>query len=209
MKKHSPPEPPSWLEQAFPQIHYLLLALDGEELAARWLADNSHGVALLTRALAGEKQALSGLENGHAADLDDLFELIDNDDLGAWLRERRPEVHLLLEAIKGDESAKAHLQSKKPMFAKLVPTLRRVHGRFRARNGNGEGLIEDDAVADMGCLIGEMHLRQEEYEKAVEAFTRAIDTHPAPDVFEGRARAYRLLAERDENAATLLRQRQS
>ena len=55
MKKHCPPEAPSWLEQAFPQIHYLLLALDGEELAARWLADNSHGVALLTRALHGER----------------------------------------------------------------------------------------------------------------------------------------------------------
>jgi len=37
MKKHSPPEPPSWLEQAFPQIHYLLLALDGAPL--REMAD--------------------------------------------------------------------------------------------------------------------------------------------------------------------------
>ena len=209
MKKHSPPEAPSWLEQAFPQIHYLLLALDGEELAARWLADNSHGVALLTRALHGEKHALAGLENGHAADLDDLFELIDNDDLGAWLRERRPEVHLLFTAIKGDEDARLHLQNRKPLFAKLVPTLRRVHGRFLEKTRTGAGLMEDDAVADMGCLIGEMHLKQGEYEKAVEAFSRAIDTHPAPDLFEGRARAYRLLAERDEGAAALSRQRQT
>lgn len=209
MKKHSPPEPPSWLEQAFPQIHFLLLALDGEEIAARWLADNSHGVALLTRALAGEKQALAGLENGHGADLDDLFELIDNEDLCAWLRERRPEVNLLFAAIKGNEESRLHLQHRKPMFAKLVPSLRKVHDRFLERSRNGHSVIEDDAMADMGCLIGEMHLKQAEYEKAVDAFTRAIDAHPAADVFEGRARAYRLLAERDENAATLLRQRQA
>lgn len=207
MKKHSPPEPPSWLEQAFPQIHYLLLALDGEELASRWLADNSHGVALLTRALAGEKQALAGLENGHAADLDDLFELIDNDDLCAWLRERRPEVFLLFEAIKGSEDSRLHLEKRRPTFARLVPTLRRVHERFLRRT-QGDSGFGDDAVADMGCLIGEMHLKQGEFEKAIEAFTRAIDTHPAPDLFEGRARAYRALAERDEGAATLLRQRQ-
>ena len=209
MKKHSAPEPPSWLEQAFPQVHYLLLALDGEELATRWLADNSHGVALLTRALAGEKQALAGLENGHGGELDDLFELIDNDDLGGWLKERRPEVLLFFQAIKGDEDARAHLERRKPMFAKLVPTLRRVHDRFLDRTQNGHGEIEDDEMADMGCLIGEMHLRQGEFEKAIEAFTRAIDTHPAPDLFEGRARAYRALAERDEGAATLLRQRQA
>jgi tetratricopeptide (TPR) repeat protein len=208
MKKHSPPEPPSWLEQAFPQIHYLLLALDGEELAARWLADNSRGVALLTRALAGEKQALAGLENGHAADLDDLFELIDNDDLCAWLRERRPEVFLLFEAIKGSEDSRLHLERRRPTFARLVPTLRRVHDRFLKKT-QPNGVIEDDAMADMGCLIGEMHLKQGEFEKAIEAFTRAIDTHPAPDLFEGRARAYRALAERDEGAAALLRQRQA
>jgi tetratricopeptide (TPR) repeat protein len=209
MKKHSPPEPPSWLEQAFPQIHYLLLALDGEELAMRWLAENSHGVALLTRALSGEKQALDGLENGHAAELDDLFELIDNDDLCSFLRERRLEIYLLFEAIKGKDDARLHLERRKPLFAKLVPTLRRVHDRFLEKVKNGNGVIEEDAMADMGCLIGEMHLRQGEYEKAIEAFTRAIDTHPEPDLYEGRARAFRLLAERDEAAAVLLRQRQT
>ncbi len=209
MKKHSAPEPPSWLEQAFPQVHYLLLALDGEEIATRWLSENSHGVALLTRALSGEKQALAGLENGHSADLDDLFELIANDDLAGWLKERRPEVLLFFQAIQGKEDARLHLERRKPLFGRLVPTLRRAYARFLDRSLNGSGMIEDDAMADMGCLIGEMHLKQGEFEKAIEAFSRAIETHPAPDLYEGRARAYRALAQRDEGAATLLRQRQA
>jgi hypothetical protein len=52
-----------------------------------------------------------------------------------------------------------------------------------------------------------MHLREGDFEKAVEAFTRAIDTRPAADLYEGRARAYRGMAERDMDAAELLRQR--
>ena len=43
----------------------------------------------------------------------------------------------------------------------------------------------------------------------IEAFTRAIETRPAADLYEGRARAYRGLAERDMDAAALLRQRHS
>jgi uncharacterized protein HemY len=50
-----------------------------------------------------------------------------------------------------------------------------------------------------------MHLKQAEYEKAVEAFTRAIESNPTPDVYEGRAKAYRALAERDERQAQDLR----
>lgn len=208
MKKHAVSEPPSWLEQAFPQIHYLLLALDGEEIASRWLADNSHGVALLTRALTGEQQAITGLENGHGTDLDDLFEIIDNDDLSGWLQERRPELLLFFHAIQGNEEARHHLERRKPLFARLVPTLRKVHDRFLTQNQKSRDELDEDAVADMGCLIGEMHLRQGEYEKAIEAFSRAIETHPAPDLFQGRARAYRALAERDESAAALIRRHQ-
>jgi uncharacterized protein HemY len=89
-----------------------------------------------------------------------------------------------------------------------VPTFRQVHERFLERSTeDGESMLEGHA-AEVGCLIGEMHLRQGEYEKAIEAFSRAIDTQAAPDLYEGRARAYRGLAERDESAAVLLRQRE-
>lgn len=207
MKKQSTPEKSNWLEQAYPQMHFLVLALDGDRTASGWLEENSHGMALFTRALIGQPEALALLQNGHAEHLDDLFEVIDNEDLSGWLQERRPELHMLFEAIKGDESAATKLKKKKAEYAKLLPALREVHERFLNKTNGPHELTEGGAVADMGCLIGEMHLRQGEYEKAVEAFTRAIDTQPSPDLFEGRARAFRELADRDESAAALMRQR--
>jgi tetratricopeptide (TPR) repeat protein len=209
MKKNSHVAPASWLEQAYPQMHYLVLALDGDRPAGNWLEANSHGVALFTHALAGEHHALASLQNGAAEELDDLFEVIDNEDLASWLAERRPELHLLFEAIKGDAGSLTQLKTKRLAYARLVPALREVHERFLRKTRAPHELTEGGAVADMGCLIGEMHLRQEEYEKAIEAFTRAIETQPAPDLFEGRARAYRGMAERDESAAALMRQRLS
>src|SRR5205085_2450209 len=86
MKKQIPhDEPTSWLEQAYPQMHYLIQALDGDEQAPFWLQANSRGTALFSHALAGEKPALASLQNGAAEELDDLFEVIDNEDLSAWM----------------------------------------------------------------------------------------------------------------------------
>jgi hypothetical protein len=58
--------------------------------------------------------------------------------------------------------------------------------------------------ADTACLVAELHLRQREYHKAIEAFTRAVENNPTVDAYEGRARAYRALAEQDELAAQKL-----
>lgn len=57
------------------------------------------------------------------------------------------------------------------------------------------------ATADAACLVGELHLSKGEYDKAVEAFTRAIESHPTADAYEERAKAYRGLAEVDERKA--------
>src|SRR5205823_8120479 len=120
MKKQPPhDEPTNWLEQAYPQMHYLVLALDGDVQAPAWLEENSRGTALFRRALAGEKQALASLQNGAAEELDDLFEVIDNEDLSAWLAARRPELHLLFEAIKGSDEAAGQLKRRKASYAKL------------------------------------------------------------------------------------------
>jgi hypothetical protein len=61
--------------------------------------------------------------------------------------------------------------------------------------------ISGEEAADVSCLIGELHLSKGDYPKAVEAFSRAIETRPTPDAHGGRARAYRALAARDERRA--------
>ena len=62
------------------------------------------------------------------------------------------------------------------------------------------------AAADVSLLIGEMHLKNGDYPRAIEAFTRSIEANPkAADEYEGRARAYRALAAEDERRARELR----
>ncbi len=209
MKKQSLTDTQSWLEQAYPQMHFLLLALDGDDRASFWLQKNSPGVALFARALAGDQQALTRLENGSGVELDDLFELIDNEDLVDWLEQRQPTLHLLFESIQGSDEASSQVKRRKAAYARLIGPLRKIHEAYEEKTRNGNGAIEGGAAADMGCLIGELHLRQGEYEKAIEAFTRAIDTQPAADLYEGRARAYRGLAALDETNAKTMRQRSS
>src|SRR5262249_5994616 len=63
------------------------------------------------------------------------------------------------------------------------------------------------AAADAACLVGEMHLANGEYEKAIQAFTQALAGNPTADAYEGRAKAYRALAERDERNALQQRPR--
>jgi tetratricopeptide (TPR) repeat protein len=209
MKKPSPTDTQSWLEQAYPQMHFLLLALDGNDRADRWLEKNSPGVALFARALAGDEKALARLENGSSVELDDLFELIDNEDLVDWLEQRQSTLHLLFEAIQGNDEAVNQVKRRKAAYVRLIGPFRKIHQAYEEKTRNGNGAIEDGTAADMGCLIGEMHLRQGEFEKAIEAFTRAIETQPAADLYEGRARAYRGLAQQDESNARTMRQRSS
>jgi hypothetical protein len=90
----------------------------------------------------------------------------------------------------------------------------RVLGRsgdspFRGRVGDpGDGgprTIGREEGADTACLVAEMHLSKGEYRKAIEAFSRALAVQPTVDAYQGRARAYRALAEADERAARRLR----
>jgi hypothetical protein len=74
-----------------------------------------------------------------------------------------------------------------------------------AAEDNGPQALTGDAAADVSCLIGELHLSKGDYAKAVEAFTRAIDTRPTADAYHGRARALRALAALDERKSQELR----
>jgi tetratricopeptide (TPR) repeat protein len=192
-----------WLEQAYPEMHYMMLALDGDESALEWLRENSPGVDIVTRAMTGKRKALAALHADQPADLGDLFEVIDNEDLTDWLRERRPDVYLLFEAIQGDAHAMSQLKHRRPALARLALVVRELHDAHLKAQQDGSPL--EGAAADMGCLVGEMHLSRGDYHKAIEAFTRAIETQPAADLYEGRARAYRGLALEDEKRAEQVR----
>ena len=79
-------------------------------------------------------------------------------------------------------------------------------GRRASSADDSEPAHLPDAAADVSLLIGELHLKQGEYVKAIEAFTRAIENDPkAADEYQGRARAYRALAAQDERKALELR----
>src|SRR5262245_8153092 len=134
-----------WLEQAYPQVHYMLLALEGDEPALVWLKENSRGVGLLTRALTGRKKALAELHAEEPAELDDLFELLDSDDLCDWLRERQPEVHLLFKAIKDDGPALADLKRARPGRAKLALVVRETYEHHLKQVRDGEAMVGEAA----------------------------------------------------------------
>jgi hypothetical protein len=66
--------------------------------------------------------------------------------------------------------------------------------------------LDGSIAADTACLIGELHLSKGDFVKAADAFSRAIRSCPTADAYEGRAKAYRALAEADEiRAAKLVR----
>jgi tetratricopeptide (TPR) repeat protein len=204
MNKKTPPQADGWLEQAFPQVHHLLLALEGDEQALAWLKDNSNGVSQLVRALGGKRKALASFHAEDPGVLDDLFELIDNDDLTGFLDERRPDIRRLFSAVKGDEPALTDLKQSRPTLARLAVVIRELYESWRKQR-NGAMPIDNGSAADMGCLIGEMHLKAGRYDQAIEAFTRAIESKAEADLYEGRARAYRALAEADDQRAEDLR----
>ena len=97
-----------------------------------------------------------------------------------------------------------------PAVGEKYPRVTRRVGESPPQYADGPGrkapAALPDAAADVSLLIGEMHLKHGDYFKAIEAFTRAIEADPrAADEYEGRARAYRALAARDERRARELR----
>src|SRR5262249_1984946 len=101
----------------------------------------------------------------------------------------------------------AALQKHKRSFAQLASLIREAHERSLAAGAirKTDGVLAESTAADVGCLIGEMHLNRGEYHKAVEAFSRAIENAPTADAQDGRARALRALADLDERYARELR----
>jgi tetratricopeptide (TPR) repeat protein len=204
-----------WLRREVPEAYYMLRAVEGDVGAFDWLREKSRALLLFTQAVAGDREA-AAFGPGHDLDLDDLFGMICHLDLGHYLGENHPELHLLFEAIKGDEGALRRLKRKKACLGRLAEAVQPLYRGYQCAEQDdppdpepnaATPEIPEEAAADVGCLIGELHLSKGDYEKAVEAFTRSLEGEPTADAYAGRARAYRGLAERDERRAQELRAR--
>jgi tetratricopeptide (TPR) repeat protein len=197
------------LAQGDPAARHLLAALGGSKDSLSWLDHHKKGLSVFARALTnGGSKGLEGLKALDPAAWDELFDTVCNDGLEQALQDRHPDVYLLFEAVKGDEEALAQLKRKKRSYGKLVEVIREAHEKYLLSSSEevGKDCIPSSAAADVGCLIGELHLSKGEYHKAIEAFSRAIENQPTADVYEGRARAYRALAEQDEHKAVSMKQ---
>lgn len=197
------------LAQGDPAARHLLAALGGNKDSLSWLDHHKKGLSVFARALTnGGSKGPEGLKALDPAAWDELFDTVCNDGLERILKESHPDVYLLFEAVKGDEEALAQLKRKKRSYGKLVEVIREAHEKYLLSGSEevGKDCIPSSAAADVGCLIGELHLSKGEYHKAIEAFSRAIENQPTADVYEGRARAYRALAEQDEQQAASLKQ---
>jgi hypothetical protein len=195
-----------WLEENHPGLYFTLHALDGDRKALRWLEGNAAGLFHVCRAMTGEEEATAALRRIDPVERGLLVEILDDSSLLDRVGERHPDIHELFLAGKGDESARRRLKRKSAELAHLADVLHVLY-----QDGRADGAVnqaEDfggGAAADVGLLVAEMHLNKGEYEKAVEAFSRALDSKPTADAYEGRARAFRALADEDERRATLLR----
>jgi tetratricopeptide (TPR) repeat protein len=199
----------AWQDEESSDLAALVRGLEGDEDAFRRLEGKSEALALFARAAAGSRKAFAALQAkaGDPLELDYLVATVVNADLNG-LADRHPELPLLFGGIKGDADALRRLERKRPGLGKLARFVRDAYAREEeqaAAGGAAPEHLADGAAADVGCLVGEHHLARGDYAKAVEAFTRAIETNPSADEYEGRARAYRALAEADERAAQALR----
>jgi tetratricopeptide (TPR) repeat protein len=180
-------------------------AADGDAEATRRLENRGEALRLLPRAVRGDRHAFAALRAADPLELDALCATLLTTEPPDGLAERHPELQLLLEAVRGSDIALHRLQRKKPSVGRLAGFLRDVCGAAESVANAGDGTITDGAAADVGLLVGEQHLREGNFSRALAAFSRAIEVEPTPDAYEGRARAYQGLAAADERMARTLR----
>lgn len=184
----------------------IVAGVEGNTTAQRRLANRGAALGLFARALAGDRKADAALRQAGAVELDalcaTLLTAVAADDLAV----AHPDLQLLLQAVHGDAAALRRLQRRKPRIGKLAAFLVQVCKRADcAAPTTNDGAMGEEAVADVGLLVGEQHLRDGHFSQAVEAFTRTLGVEPTADAYEGRATAYRSLAEADEQEARRLR----
>jgi tetratricopeptide (TPR) repeat protein len=181
----------------------VVLAADGDGDAQRRLDGRGEALRLLPQAFRGDRHAFAALRAADPLELDALCATLLTTEPPDGLAARHPELQLLLQSVRGNEVALHRLERKRHGLGRLARFLRDICGSAESL-ADGNGSINDSA-ADVGLLVGEQHLREGNFARALAAFSRAIEVEPTPDAYEGRARAYRGLAELDEHTARTIR----
>lgn len=194
-----------WLEENHPALYYTILGFDGDGKALRWLKNNTTTLYQLCRAVTGGTATEAAVRDCDPVERDLLLEAMDREELLERLRKHHPEVHMLFEAGKGNAAARRRLSRQKPGLTQFADLLKQW--RQAKTTDVKEETFREGTAADVGQLVGEMHLSKKEYEKAAQAFTRALENQPTADAYEGRAKAYRGLADEDDRQAEIMRRR--
>jgi tetratricopeptide (TPR) repeat protein len=182
----------------------VVLAADGDGAASRRLESRGEALRLLPQAVRGDRHAFAALRAADPLELDALCATLLTTEPPDGLAARHPELQLLLESVRGNDVALHRLERKRAGLGRLARFLRDICGSAESVADESDGNINDSA-ADVGLLVGEQHLRDGNYARALAAFNRAIEVEPTPDAYEGRARAYQGLAELDERQARAIR----
>jgi hypothetical protein len=202
MTRGLPPDGPVDVPAA--DFRDVVLAADGDSAASRRLECRGEALRLLPQAVRGDRHAFAALRAADPLELDALCATLLTTEPPDGLANRHPELQLLLESVRGNEVALHRLERKRAGLGRLARFLRDICGSAESVADDGDGSITDSA-ADVGLLVGEQHLRDGNYARALAAFNRAIEVEPTPDAYEGRARAYQGLAELDERQARAIR----
>jgi tetratricopeptide (TPR) repeat protein len=180
-------------------------AADGDAEALHRLEKRGEALRLLPRAVRGDRHAFAALRAADPLELDALCATLLTAEPPDGLAARHPELQLLLEAVRGNDVALHRLERKRAGLGRLTRFLRDVCVNAEEPADGGDGSITGDAAADVGLLVGEQHLREGNFARALAAFNRAIEVEPTSDAYEGRARAYRGLADLDDREAGKIR----
>ena len=199
------PAPDAGVDDPAADFRDVVKAADGDAEAIRRLASRGEALRLLPQAVRGDRHAFAALRAADPLELDALCATLLTAETPDGLATRHPELQLLLEAVRGNEVALHRLERKRAGLGRLTRFLRDVCVSAEAPADGGDGRMTDDAAAAVGVLVGEQHLRDRNFARALAAFNRAIEVEPTADAYEGRARAYRGLADLDDHEAGRIR----
>lgn len=163
---------------------------------------------------AAEREALDRAEKHLLAGRRDLAILVlrdavDQNPFAARLRTRLAKLMLdaglYADAAREAERAAPVSDAPADLFLVAAHAYTLANDPVRARNALNHALARGHDGPFTQALLGEVYILQSDFEKAIEAFSRSIESGPTPKAFVGRAIAFALMGDSDRCRQDLLR----